>query len=268
MNEFDYLHSIGTCNVDKIEGTCNNARLERTCGVEHSKYLRSPWKTNDIKIFEDYKRTWYNENKITEHKGENDMSLVVMACVDEGIIAVADSKSTYFINNDGQKEKEREAKKIFKTDNLIITTFGCNMVNGEKLEDILESLLNNYDFISENEFLEQFKNILNDKKCYSTFSFIIGSKMLNSKIYYAKGYCVNQNRYWWDEGYASNNSGSTFLKNKTTVDLLNFNFPPSLKLEEVENILIDIMKMTIKIGDKVLRYNPVGGNIQTIKFQK
>lgn len=195
-----------------------------------------------------------------------DMSLVIMACVNEGIVAVADEKSTYYINKEPQKEIERYATKIFLFNNFILGTFGANTVNDSKIEIIIEEIRRNVPDCTYESFLARFQSKLLFSKDYKTFNFIVGYKN-NSNHYCLKGYRVNCEHIEWDKGYAESSTNNTILKNETVLNLCNFDFPPYLSIEDTKSILIRIVEDTIEIGDKVLRYNPVGGKVDSLVFK-
>lgn len=122
----------------------------------------------------------YNQSQ-NKRKDTENMSFVAMLHNQNGIVAIADSKSTvHYTNGDREEEVGRKTQKLFCNSQFILLTFGKNQIelsNGNyiNLEDIINDNLKEGDNPSEflNRLLLCIKGLQKNEKPYE-FHFLIG----------------------------------------------------------------------------------------------
>lgn len=208
---------------------------------------------------------------IGKEEGSN-MSFVAMIHNQNGIVAIADSKSTIEYTS-GYKEEEngRETQKIFYNDKFILLTYGKNEIeygNGNtiRLEDIMNSILIEgqsisdfmnqlFQFIETNQkkdiqyeyqFVVGFQAILNDSSRFVSQTIKITNKgMLSSSLHIKTGLIAG--------GCHSQIVTSLIVGQNWTVDEM------ALKLQA-------LMDISMKLEDVFNTYSAIGGKITIISM--
>lgn len=133
-----------------------------------------------------------------------DMSLVGIIKINNGIIAFGDSKSTlYDINGSPYWDKDRITQKVFVNKCFLLTTYGINtcMISGKMvyLENVLNEAIKD-DYSHEQEFLQNIHNQIKEtyiKYPDNHYRFIIGRKDIHNQFYIAV-YTLNKDGVFCD----------------------------------------------------------------------
>ena len=192
------------------------------------------------------------------------MSLILMMKNRNGLVAIADSKST--ITNGQEEEKGRNPQKLFKGNRYILGTYGVNHAFVDsvvRIEDTLRELVrSNPDYCG--LVLKEFQQLLRPD-CQEQYNFIVGYR-LDSKYF-------PDNHSYLIEGYSVTTNGihETFSDRTLSscqyvgmIDLMprNVSVNGNWTLEEMKWKAELLMNTAIQLGDEFLAYNPVGGKLQ------
>lgn len=209
-------------------------------------------------------QTSYQSPIIERKKEKQGMSLILMMKNRNGLVAIADSKST--IANGQEEEKGRNPQKLFKGNRYIIGTYGVNHAFVDsvvRIEDTLRELVrSNPDYCG--LVLKEFQQLLRPD-CQVQYNFIVGYR-LDSKYF-------PDNHSYLIEGYSVTANGiqETFSDRTLSscqyvgmIDLMPRNVPVNgnWTLEEMKGKAELLMNTAIQLGDEFLTYNPVGGKLQ------
>lgn len=248
-----------------IEKTLNNSaeaylyQASKTCavGIESDRHFL----LNNVNIYD----------TINKKMEDINLSLILVMKTDKGIVFSTDSKST-IVNQNGwmQEECNREAEKLFLTENFAVATHGNNRVVVQGItvyiEDAIKSILS-HSPQTPNDFIRIFRTECKESFIRHPdikFNFVFGYKNKSRSDFY--GYVVesvgilagNEERFlYYDNGMYAFGYG----------DIIPANIIPQaniiLPLDVLKNRLEKAIKGLIMVGDALLGYNPVGGKIIT-----
>ena len=205
---------------------------------------------------------------MTKKEGKS-MSFVAMIHNQNGIVAIADSKSTNEYSN-GYRDEEigRNTKKIFTNNNFILLTHGKNEIdlpnnNYIQLEECIEEILkeNTLPNIFINQLYEYIVSHQRNDKSYC-FNFIIGYNTILDNYKRFISYCVvisnkglEMSPYNIKNGIIAGGCHSQIVENL----IINNNW----SIEDMKSKLLTLMDISIKLEESFNTYSAVGGIITT-----
>lgn len=214
-------------------------------------------------VIENVKTPMYNEN-ILAVKGKNNMSIVGFIRCNDGVLAFGDTKGTIF---NTYHDKERgEIRKVFRNEKCMLITFGLNTVCGEKIEDIIQKMMNNNKDLTLT--MTDIKDYIVDRtsETYNFFGYDFETNSIHEYIinclnedtgekYFFTVLCSSFDSYGGANDYVKYldiliNNHLNYKKNDDVIKLLS--------IEEMKKMLNSKLGDFIKMLDNSLNYNPVG----------
>lgn len=203
-------------------------------------------------------------------EGNKNMSFVAMIHNQNGIVAIADSKSTInYAQGLVEEEKNRDTQKIFYNKNFILLTFGTNEVifnngNYKRLEDIINELLNDDDnhvlFIDKlSHYIHQNQNPDNQ---YS-FNFIVGTSEFFDNENRFVSYSININNNGVTKSNYSIKTG--LVAGGCHSQIINtLNVSINWSIDEMIQKLEKLITISMQLEETFSTYSAVGGNIKVV----
>lgn len=196
-----------------------------------------------------------NKLKELKRKDEKMMSFVGIMKSHFGLVAFGDSKSSCFdVAGHPYEDKNREVKKVFKSNDFLLVSYGTNTVVRDNKEMYLEDLITSLFEDSKNFecFIKELNRELVQSYYYGKeYHFIYGLKNDNN-------YIINTIDMKKDEtiyGHYLSNS-CIFCKTLMTVESMTINC--NWSIEKMESAAKIWCKSVIEMGNTFLEYNPVG----------
>lgn len=191
------------------------------------------------------------------------MSLVGLIKTSHGVTVFGDSKSSTLENGVLKANPSKPfVKKVFRGQNIIFSTSGCNKVfydfQAWNFDDLLEDKILSDSSLTPEKFMLRMKELFSqtqrDTETYFHVGYIAHNTceaflgiLYSDGNYQIKGYTSDCVAIW--TGYGEIVPQKFGIKREMTTD-------------EVEEFIRNYMSHIIALGDLLLEYNPIGGNIQ------
>lgn len=191
------------------------------------------------------------------------MSLVGIIKTIHGVTVFGDSKSSTLENGVFKANPSKPfVKKVFRGQNLIFSTSGCNQVfynfQARNLDDVLEDQILSDSRLTPQIFMLRMQELFSDTHRDTETYFHVGYIAHNTceaftGILYSDGnYHIN--------GYNSDCVASWSGYGDMVPKI--FSIKREMTTDEVEEFIRNYMSHIIALGDLLLEYNPIGGDMQ------
>ena len=222
--------------------------------------------------------TSVNTNVLTEpspinkERNEKQMSYVGLMKSKNGIVAFGDSRSsenkngTLYIVDDN-------TKKVFQHSKFIFVAFDSNIYVEDKkqypLSRLLDELIRDYPNVDCHLFFQKVKDILNNETFSyynNVYRFIIGTKEMDKM---GREEYVIYSLFITKDGVHYENliKDISFLTSASKLRPYDYGTPTNESIEVMEYKAKHLVEHVISLGNSLLDYNPVGGEVQIESFQ-
>ena len=191
------------------------------------------------------------------------MSLVGIIKTVHGVAVFGDSKSSVLEKGVLKPNPSKEyVKKVFRGQNLIFSTSGVNQVfykySSWHLDDLIEkNILPNKDVTPEN-FMDYMQKLFSEASIDNDIYFHVG--YIENEKYEAFTGCLHSDKSYTIEGSISNDFGAAWSGDTRVVPPL-FDIRRDMEMDEVKGFINNYMNHVIAIGDLLLDYCPIGGDV-------
>ena len=210
-------------------------------------------------------------------KKEKTMSFVGIICNQHGMVAFGDTKLTYADGRNQEyaavnNEKIIEVQKVFRSNNLLITSFGLATIGGHfhkrrNVEDAVNEIIENNPDITINDFPSEFQKKITGN---GTYRFIFGYRddkpmEMTDSGYEIVEYEISKHR---KESIATIHGG--LITNNSPVNNEYICVNENAGIPQLAENAVALENAVYLLYENFMAYNPVGGhiNIMTLPDEK